>query len=549
MDDLEITDYQIIPQKYQCSKKGGLVTYIFKEFTAVDTKLFKPSHKKIWEAQSITIKGKRLGKNINLVNIYRPPRLNNNNETVQDFMNEIDPYLHKQSKAKSHTIYAGDFNLDLLHLHHRVKFQEYLDKFTTLGLFPRITLPTRFSKKRCTLIDQLFVKFNDPLQKYNTAIMVTKLSDHFPCILSFDIKDKPKTYPKFIEIQSMTDKQTDEFCVKVTKTLEEKNSDIEKENDVNIAYNALENILTAQHKLSFPLKKVRFNKYEHKIHPWIDTRILRSVKKRDSMYKKLKKTPHTHPTYEGKKINFNTYNSILKSSIRKMKADYYRTEFAKYASSIKKTWQTISTILNRNKTKDSLPTHFIIEAIEEVINLDGTLTSKTTETKIENKTQIAKHFNEYFANIGKNLADKIKYKGPKDYSTYLNDNILSQFHLTEINETQLEEIILSLNTKHSSGYDKISTFLIKKITKSILRALLSIINKSIINGIFPDNLKKAIVVPIFKGQNLNIHQFNSYRPISLLPAMFKIANEWSKQKSVQTSLKMAYFIAKMEKGS
>jgi len=30
VDDLEIPGYQILPQKYQCSKKGGFVTYVFK---------------------------------------------------------------------------------------------------------------------------------------------------------------------------------------------------------------------------------------------------------------------------------------------------------------------------------------------------------------------------------------------------------------------------------------------------------------------------------------------------------------------------------------
>ena len=47
--------------------------------------------------------------------------------------------------------------------------------------------------------------------------------------------------------------------------------------------------------------------------------LLRSIKKRDQMYLKLKKTAETHPTYQTQKINLKTYNSILKSMIRKMK--------------------------------------------------------------------------------------------------------------------------------------------------------------------------------------------------------------------------------------
>ncbi len=80
--DLDIPGYQVLPQKYQCSRKGGLVTYVYHEFSAKDTKLFKPSPKRLWEAQSVNIKGSRLHQNINLVNLYRPPRHNSNNERL-----------------------------------------------------------------------------------------------------------------------------------------------------------------------------------------------------------------------------------------------------------------------------------------------------------------------------------------------------------------------------------------------------------------------------------------------------------------------------------
>ena len=49
-----------------------------------------------------------------------------------------------------------------------------------------------------------------------------------------------------------------------------------------------------------------------------------------------------------------------------------------------------------------------------------------------------------------------------------------------------------------------------------------IINQSITTGIFPLKLKLAIVSPIYKEEDLDIHKFNSYRPISLLPAISKI---------------------------
>ena len=43
------------------------------------------------------------------------------------------------------------------------------------------------------------------------------------------------------------------------------------------------------------------------------------------------------------------------------------------------------------------------------------------------------------------------------------------------------------------------------------------------HGYFPGpTFKVAIVTPIYKEQNLDIHRFNSYRPISLLPCISKV---------------------------
>jgi len=47
-----------------------------------------------------------------------------------------------------------------------------------------------------------------------------------------------------------------------------------------------------------------------------------------------------------------------------------------------------------------------------------------------------------------------------------------------------------------------------------------IINRSFITGIFPDKLKIAKVIPIYK--TLNKGELNNYRPIRLLPAFSKL---------------------------
>ena len=256
VSDLSIPDYSILAQKQQCSTKGGFVTYIYKEFNGVDTNSFKPSPKKLWEAQSITITGNRLEKKLKLINFYRPPHFNNNNETVQTFTNEIGSYIAKSAKEKCHVIYAGDFNINLLHLHEREKYQEYLDRFIAAGLYPRITLPTRFSNKGCTLIDQIFCKFADPLHQYNTEILTTKISDHFPCLLGFEISPKLKERPKYVEKTDMIEKNVEKFCGNIKFATQIITKQVEDEQDVDSCYKILEDTVKVQYLLSFPQKKL-----------------------------------------------------------------------------------------------------------------------------------------------------------------------------------------------------------------------------------------------------------------------------------------------------
>ena len=99
-----------------------------------------------------------LAKHITLGNIYRPPKCNNNDQVLSTFINELAPVITKLGKECSETIIVGDFNIDLLKVGERQKYAEYLDLFQTNSFYPKLILPTRFSSKSCTLIDQISVR-------------------------------------------------------------------------------------------------------------------------------------------------------------------------------------------------------------------------------------------------------------------------------------------------------------------------------------------------------------------------------------------------------
>ena len=72
----------------------------------------------------------------------------------------------------------------------------------------------------------------------------------------------------------------------------------------------------------------------------------------------------------------------------------------------------------------------------------------------------------------------------------------------------------------SSGWDCISSSVVKKTSDSIISPLVHVFNLSIIKGVFPSELKIARVVPLYKsGDPLS---FSNYRPVSILPLFSKI---------------------------
>lgn len=68
-----------------------------------------------------------------------------------------------------------------------------------------------------------------------------------------------------------------------------------------------------------------------------------------------------------------------------------------------------------------------------------------------------------------------------------------------------------------------SQSLIKSIKNLIIIPLAKLINRRFDKGIFPDALKTAIVVPIYKKGDKE--EISNYRPISLLPILSKVVEK------------------------
>ena len=276
--------------------------------------------------------------------------------------------------------------------------------------------------------------------------------------------------------------------------------------DINLNYEMInDEILRAKNK-HMPCKLVKFNKYKHKKSTWITLGLLKSIIYRDKLYKQLRLSNPNSLHYDTLTLNLKTYNLILRKSIISAKQMYYESRFNRIGNDIRRTWKTINEILTKNQTQNKFPT---------VFNGNGSM--------ITDKVNIANKFNVFFTNIGEKIAKGINYDGNKTYGHYLNKDIHSSFTFMNIDEDAINKIIYNLPPKSSSGCDGISTKLLKVIAPVIIKPLTLLINQVLNTGTFPDKLKIAKVIPIFKKGDPSL--FENYRPISLLPAISKVVEK------------------------
>ena len=501
-DDLSVYDlhgYTCIAQGKHCSNKGGLMIYVDNKYKAeVKYNINMYEH---WEGLIIEIKGGCLSKTITIGNIYRPPKTTNDSLNV--FIEELSYTLSSLENNNNQLILAGDFNINLLKLNDNEIYSNFFDTLVSHSLYPQITLPTRFTRTNGTLIDNFFCKLSKYTLESTAGILTKQFSDHQPYFMLLNITQVTESHPKFIKIkivseQAMTNVKyeirSDVLYDKLNKSLNA---------DTNINYEIIHDEIARAKNKCMPSKIVKFNKYKHKKSSWITQGLLKSIRYRDQLYKKLKLTNPNSPNYDTIKTNLKTYNLILKQNIHSAKQIYYETCFHHFRNDIRNTWKTINEILTKNQTKHKLPTVF-----------------KENGTYITDNINIANKCNTFFTNVGQKIAKDIQYDGNKNYSYYLNKQINSTFTFKNIDEIIVKKTINNLPTKNSCGYDDISSKLLKVIATVIIKPLTLLINQVLNTGIFPDKLKIAKVIPIYKKGDPQL--FENYRPISLLPTISKV---------------------------
>ena len=147
---------------------------------------------------------------------------------------------------------------------------------------------------------------------------------------------------------------------------------------------------------------------------------------------------------------------------------------------------------------------------------DSELTISENDCLISDPQSVAEILNNHFVSIGQTtnsihkgltenstITEIIRYfkehSSIKTINNFLTKN--STLSFKPITKESLRYIIVKLNHKKVHGHDMLNAKSLKISVDIILQPLLNIINKCIIQGTFPNFLKKAIVSPVYKKKD------------------------------------------------
>ena len=419
--------------------------------------------------------------------IYRHPK--GNIQHFNDALKNTISQIHDDTLA----IILGDININLLSENNE-KVENYLNNFLEKSFIPCITLPTRIRDYSATLIDHIFLKCPRKLlqNKCSSGNLIFDVSDHLPNFMFFNIdvptiKDRP-------HIRLFSEKRKKLFLDNLVNE-----PSLINENDlgeVNSSYDIFStNYLNLFNKY-FPY--VRQSRTFYKNKPYITSGIKVSIKTRNKLYHKY--LNNKNEINEG---IWRRFRNKTRTIITRAQEMYYNKLLKSHQNSSRQLWNTFGKILNKNKqNKRKIGS----------LNING--------DKISDPQTITDSFNNFFSQIGDNLAANFAGNNTNEYKKYLGSPANQSMLLYKISQNEIKNAIKNLKNSNSSGDDEITSTFVKLSAPVLIPALHMIYNLSLTSGVYPHKLKIAKVVPIHKkGDSTSM---NNYRPISILSTINKI---------------------------
>ena len=474
-----IPGHEVVFTCRQNSLGGGIAIYLRDtlNFEIVSKTDMQTNTKNSFEYIHMKLHGVLKSENsLNLIVYYRPPH--SSNEKI--FLNHLESTL--ANLVGEPILIAGDINIDIL------KNNTLMNKYTDiLDIFNCEILNNLVTRQASNSIIDHFIKceFQNHID-VSTIQSDTKYTDHNIIICS--IKSVKESFHNKIIFKKYTNFKL------FNEILMSDLSNLDLHENVNILVSSLQKAIIKAHEKATNLKKVK-TKHKDSHTPYFTYKIARAYKKSENLRKRIRMCKNS--SRSNKLIRKrNKISKALKTLREKTKSNYFNNLFSE--SSISKNWATLNTILGRNRKK------LKVQKLKK-----GDIVYHTDLDK-------AQILNSYYINVIKKLNEGLD---SLDYRYYGSVNCRS-IYLNPVCIEEIKKIILELKNKKSVGDDCVSVKMIKESIDILSPILCTICNKMFESGNYPESLKLAKIVAIYKGNDCT--EPSNYRPIALLSNLNKI---------------------------
>ena len=174
------------------------------------------------------------------------------------------------------------------------------------------------------------------------------------------------------------------------------------------------------------------------------------------------------------------------------KKQYYQSQIEANRDIIRKTWMVIKQAINRKRASTGSDKFYHTDCNSGI----------TSDPAV-----IANAFNNFFVNIGPSLSSKIPEQG-LEYRKYMPQGNEYSLFLLPTTDQEVNNIIKD----GAPGKDGITSLSLKLVSDFIVKPITRIVNLSFSQGVFPNELKIALVSPLYKAKDPMY--FSNYRLLS-----------------------------------
>ena len=260
------------------------------------------------------------------------------NTNVKDFLLCFNNLASSLRKSKF-CILCADHNLDLLKSNRHGPTQDFVDKLNDEMFITCILKPTRITHSTSTMIDNIFVKSSSH-NKFNSFVITDPMSDHFPCLLSYTMKNVSTVRDAIVFERR---KINDDAIQKVCQDLLFYDWGPMHDLSVDDSYAYLVNSITNSLDRHAPKKLIRVKACDRFREPWMTVQLKKYHAKCRKLCDKARKSSNVND-----EKRYKMYRNILNRLKQSVKRQHYSVLFIKIGKNSQLLWNVINNIVKKD---------------------------------------------------------------------------------------------------------------------------------------------------------------------------------------------------------